>query len=204
MAPRPSCRARRYVPSRTVPTGRTSGFWGSVIGLRLGASPETYHWRATPCGIPALGSPWPHGGRTQGADLHPAGSAAAAASVAGRRNVGHGELNTADTAAYFHIDVDRGQGPQAPALLRPCREVVADGDRPALARRCPGARHIGPTARMTGFASIGAARSGRHARGDVVQRPINHHRDAALRYIAAERVFVDVPLDTRAMHPPIH
>src|ERR1019366_9012559 len=100
--------------------------------------------------------------------------------------------------------MNRGQGPQAPALLRPRRKVVADRNRPALASRFAGTHHLGPTAGMTAFASIGATGSGRRARGQVVRFTIDDGGNAAPRGQTIERVFVDVPFDTWTMHPPIH
>ena len=98
--------------------------------------------------------------------------------------------------------MNRGQVPQGPALVRPRREVVTNGDCAALARLFSGARHVGPTAGMTGFASIGAPRSGRGARADAVIRPIDGD-GGAVAVQRTERVFIDVPFDTGAMHPPV-
>src|SRR5262249_23415474 len=114
------------------------------------------------------------------------------------------ELDTSGAAPNFQIDVNRCQGPQGPALLRPRREVVADSDCPALAGRCARARYVGPTARMTGFPSICAAGSAGRAGGQVVCRAVNDGCDTAPRREAIERIFVDVPFDTWAVHPPVH
>jgi hypothetical protein len=84
----------------------------------------------------------------------------AAGSVAGRY-VCHRELDATDTTPDFHVDVNRSQGPQGPALGLPRPEVVAHGDYPALASRFPGAVRLSPGARMPGFAGIGAIGSRR-------------------------------------------
>src|SRR5664280_1778923 len=119
----------------------------------------------------------------------------AASSVAARCNVCHRELNASDTTPCFYIDVNRDQVPQTPALLRPRRKVVANGNCRALASRRPDTPQLSPRARMTGFASI-ATGSGRLVRDQVVCTPINGGGDTApLCRHSSERVVDDVPFN---------
>jgi len=59
------------------------------------------------------------------------GIAKQAVSRAGRCNVCQREVNFSGAAPHFHIDVNHGQAPQAPALGRPRLEVVGNGNGPA-------------------------------------------------------------------------
>ena len=74
--------------------------------------------------------------------------------------------------------MNHGQAPQAPALSRPRRKVVADGNGSALASRFSGTVDLSPTARMTRFASISATGSGRCGLAQLpVRIPDSLHAD---------------------------
>src|SRR5580658_7960213 len=100
------------------------------------------------------------------------------ASVVGRYACGR-ELNASGTTPHFHIDVNRAYVPNAPALLRPRREVVAHGNGRALAGGAPDAQQLGPRRNATA-ASIGPRCSVRRLVDQVVRIPIDRGRDTAL------------------------
>src|SRR3954466_12268895 len=62
---------------------------------------------------------------------------------------------------------------------------------------------FGPTARMSGFARIGATRPGRHGVGQSVRPAVDGDRGTAAASQTIERVFGDVPFDTGTVRPAI-
>lgn len=88
------------------------------------------------------------------------------------------EIDGSGTTPDFQIDVNRARVPDAPALIRPCREVIAHGDCPARAGGAPDAPHLGPRRDAT-VARIRTGGSGRRVLDQVVRTPIDRGRDAA-------------------------
>lgn len=110
-------------------------------------------------------------------------------SLARRRDVCHREVDASGAASHFDIDVNHGQLPERPTLLLPCRKVVTDRDRPALASGLPSTFHLGPRTRVTGFASIGATGSCCGGAAQVIRAAVNGSCNIAPAVEAIVRVF---------------